>query len=507
MKKIITVLLSIMFLISCTESHFKHNPNSKNSVTEIQKIINRVPRENIWYLKAGGKGDGKSAENPIGSTKILANKSQIGDTIVLISSEDIFDGGIKLKEGQRLFGLSKSGNKPIITNSNITQNLGCGILLSNNNHVKNIKIEKTVASGIFGLNSTKIRIDNVEVNNANQSHLTIDIKQAEYSTIPSPLPHGGMVFINSKDNSQIEINGSDVFDASGIGVVSLASNNAQVSLNLNHVKVKGGSKIGFFDVGIAAMVQDESAKLNLNVSDSEVQGRLSRSGRNVMIVASSGANANAQIKGFLSGSTGQDGIVAAVMQSPSVIDVTIKDSLIEGAGQMNIEGTLVNLDPIDSQDPDIGRVSFNIENSIVRNAGAVSGFEEVAANIWLGASQFISDKPPTKGQYSLVLNNSRIEGAGRSGLEFGDLDFFNKGFTDESDYKAVLRNNAILNNGTELMINAPNVNIDASNNCWNHADGLIENEIKTHYPDKRTQVNTSEPILCDDVSVKDYKYD
>ncbi|MFK8013473.1 MAG: hypothetical protein AB8B80_15650, partial [Marinicellaceae bacterium] len=199
--------------------------------------------------------------------------------------------------------------------------------------------------------------------------------------------------------------------------------------------------------------------------------------------------------------------VAAVMQSPSVIDVSIKDSLIEGAGQMNIEGTLVNLDPIDSQDPDIGRVSFEIENSIVRNAGAVSGFEKVAANIWLGASQFIKGKPPTKGQYSLSVNNSKIEGAGRSGLEFGDLDFLNKGFTDESDYKALLRNNAILNNGTELMINAPNVHIDASNNCWNQADGIMENELKTNYPDKRAQINTSEPISCDDVSVTEYKYD
>ncbi|MFK8010446.1 MAG: hypothetical protein AB8B80_00300, partial [Marinicellaceae bacterium] len=165
MKNIITNVLFILLLISCSESGLKNNPSTKDSINDIQKLINSVPLEKIWYLKVGGEGDGKSAENPLGSTKILANKSQIGDTIVLISSGDMFDGGIKLKEGQRLFGLSKSGNKPVITNSNLTQNLGCEILLANNNHVQNIKIAKTVASGIFSLNSTKIRIDDVEVSN------------------------------------------------------------------------------------------------------------------------------------------------------------------------------------------------------------------------------------------------------------------------------------------------------------------------------------------------------
>ena len=79
----------------------------------------------------------------------------------------------------------------------------------------------------------------------------------------------------------------------------------------------------------------------------------------------------------------------AVMQSPSEINLYIGDSLIEGAGQMNVEGTLVNLEPVDPSRANEGRISIEIEGSTLRNAGAVSGFEDVAANIWLGGSQFL----------------------------------------------------------------------------------------------------------------------
>ena len=81
--------------------------------------------------------------------------------------------------------------------------------------------------------------------------------------------------------------------------------------------------VGFFDMGISALVQGLDAHVRLDVNDSEVQGRLSRQGRNIAVIASDGGKAYAHVERFVSGPTGQDGIVAAVMQSPSEIDLFI----------------------------------------------------------------------------------------------------------------------------------------------------------------------------------------
>ena len=224
---------------------------------------------------------------------------------------------------------------------------------------------------------------------------------------------------------------------------------------------------------------------------------LSRSGRNIMVVASGGAHASTRVARFLSGPTGQDGIVGAVMQSPSEISIKISDSLIEGAGQMNVEGSLINLPPNDPSQANKARVSIDIEASTIRNAGAVSGFEDVAANIWLGASQFLEDQPPAMGKYQLRVSNSRIEGAGRSGLEFGDLESLTKGQTDKSEYDVELRGNTIVNNGeAEVMVYAPHARIDARGNCWGKPDGLPEHRITTLSPAKLTQLDVTEPISC-----------
>lgn len=148
-----------------------------------------------------------------------------------------------------------------------------------------------------------------------------------------------------------------VTEAAGFGIASVTSDSAHSSLTVSHTQVEGGSRIGFFDVGIAALVQGSAARAQLDVFDSQVWGRLSRSGRNIMVVASGGASAVTRVERSLSGATGQDGIVAAVMQSPSEITLYVHDSTIEDAGQMNIEGTLVNLKSANPSRINEGRVT------------------------------------------------------------------------------------------------------------------------------------------------------
>ena len=449
---------------------------------------------NIWFVQAGATGDGKNLANPIGSSSMLERKSVAGDTIFLLSSDTALESGLSLKAGQTLIGLTKDGHKPVITNSDATRNRGCGIILASNNHVSNVRIEAAFASGIYGFNASSIHINGVDVHAANQSESYIE---AKYPTLPGSLPHGGMVFIHSELPAKVQVASSAVTLSSGFGIVSLSSDSTQSSLSVSHTRVEGGTKIGFFDAGISALVRDPETRVQLDVTDSQVWGRLSRSGRNIMVVASGGAHADIRAERVYSGPVGQDGIVMAVMQSPSEINLYIGDSVIEGAGQMNVEGTLVNLESADPSRVNEGRVSIEIEGSSIRNAGAVSGFEDVAANVWLGASMLLEDRLPTVGNYKLRIRNSRIEGAGRSGLEFGDLSLLSEGQPEESEYDVVLRGNTITNNGeAEVMIYAPNARIDAQGNCWGRLEGLSENRVAVLYPAEASQLDAKEHISC-----------
>lgn len=449
--------------------------------------------ENTWFLKAGASGDGKSLTNPVGSSVILESVSQFGDTIYLIPADSALDGGLMLKFGQRLIGLTAGGHKPVITNSDSTRNNGIGIILGGNNRISNVRIEGAFASGIYGYETADIHIDGVVIHGANQSESFID---AKYPNLPGSLPHGGMVFVHSESSAKVNVTSSIVSAAAGFGIVSITSDAAVSSLSVSDTQVEGGTKIGFFDAGISALVQGPVARVDLDVTNSQVWGRLSRSGRNIMVVASGGAQAHARVERVYSGRTGQDGIVMAVMQSPSEIHLKINDSLIEGAGQMNVEGTLVNLETSDPNRANEGRVSIEIDGSIIRNAGSVKGFEEVAANIWLGGSQFLEDRLPAEGEYKLQITDSRIEGAGRVGLELGEL-----GQLELSQYDVVLRGNTMVNNGeAEVMLHVPNASIDAQKNCWGQLEGLQEQRLKVFPPAKVSQLNAKEPIGCLDKS-------
>ncbi len=487
-------LMVLIFLMSCSASNHDSKQLKNNVISE--KQINK----NIWFIKTGASGNGKSISNPIGSLALLESMSKKGDSIFVLASDFPLQGGIKLKDNQRLLGLHDQKNKPVISNTDGLSNNGIGVVLANNNQISNIRIENSHASGIYGRNISSVQIDDVEVDGANRSESFLKVT---YPTLPGSLPHAGMVFIHTDQPGQIKITGSKVMNTAGFGILSVTSNSVESLLSVNQTHIEGGTKIGFFDVGIAVLSQGSSAKALLDVFDSEVQGRMTRNGRNIMMVASGGAKIDAHVEQFLSGPTGQDGIVAAVMQSPSEIDLYIGDSIIEGAGQMNIEGTLVNLTPVDNMQDHKGRVSIEINGSTIRDAGAVSGFEDVAANVWLGGSQFLDDLAPAKGSYSLKIMNSRIEGAGRTGFEFGDLEILASGQNEMSFYDVVLRNNTIIDNGqADIMLHVPDAHIDARQNCWGSSEGsykgLSDQRVVISKPASINQIDFNEPLNCSD---------
>lgn len=173
-----------------------------------------------WFVQAGAVGDGTSVRSPTGSVESLNRLSGEGDRIYLLPSDAALDGGIALKVGQRLIGLDREGRKPVITNSDSTRNQGCGVVLSIGSHVSNVRIEGTVASGIYGRNVAGVRIDRVDVHDANRLQLFID---ATFPTLPGRLPHGGMVFVHSDSPADVEVTLSTVTQTSGFGIVSITS--------------------------------------------------------------------------------------------------------------------------------------------------------------------------------------------------------------------------------------------------------------------------------------------
>src|SRR6266850_5160758 len=126
-----------------------------------------------WYVKADAAagGDG-SRVRPFATLEQVEAASQPGDTIRVLPSMRPLDGGIQLKDGQRLTGLgdpvtkgTASGARPTITNTSATRYNGDAVRLASNNLVENIHIDGASRSGIFGVNAARPEIRRTLITN------------------------------------------------------------------------------------------------------------------------------------------------------------------------------------------------------------------------------------------------------------------------------------------------------------------------------------------------------
>jgi hypothetical protein len=147
-----------------------------------------------WYVKADASpgGDG-SRSRPFATLEQVEARSQPGDTIRVEPSSRALDGGIQLKDGQRLIGLgdpvtkTETGARPTITNTGATRYNGDALRLANNNLVENIHIDRAARSGIFGVNSARAVIrGNLITNNMIQGN---DLRRLE-----QPWPKGFILY-------------------------------------------------------------------------------------------------------------------------------------------------------------------------------------------------------------------------------------------------------------------------------------------------------------------------
>jgi hypothetical protein len=132
-----------------------------------------------WYVKgdAAGGGDG-SRNRPFATLEQVEGASQPGDTIRILPSTRPLDGGIQLKENQRLIGFGdpvtkagSSGPRPTVTNTSSARYDGDAIRLAANTLVQNIHIDGAARSGIFGVNAARAQIrGNLITNNMIQGN-------------------------------------------------------------------------------------------------------------------------------------------------------------------------------------------------------------------------------------------------------------------------------------------------------------------------------------------------
>jgi hypothetical protein len=126
-----------------------------------------------WYLQADAAAGGNGSRNrPFATLEQVEAASRPGDTVRVLPSTRPLDGGIQLKDGQRLIGLgdpvtkvSASGARPTLTNTNATRYQGDAVRLANNNVVENIHIDGAARAGIFGVNAARPEIRGTLITN------------------------------------------------------------------------------------------------------------------------------------------------------------------------------------------------------------------------------------------------------------------------------------------------------------------------------------------------------
>lgn len=454
----------------------------------------------IWYAKAGAGGDGITADSPLGTSAEIETRTEPGDYIFLLPSDQPLDGGLTLREHQTLIGLTENGLKPIITNSSKNTNGGHGIILSNQNRVENIIIENTAASGIFGNSVSGSQIIGVQISGANQAGLST---QAILKALQGPFPHGGITLLNLKPKSSMthRIVETEVLDAKAMGIGTFAANSSALKITADHVTVQKGDSLGRSDVGIGAFAEGPGSNVRMDIIDSSVKERMSLIGRNVIAFASAGASADVNFNRSHSGISGQDGVIGIAALLPAKVSIDITNSTIENAAQMNLEGTILHSPHFDSSRVSENLVSIDIENSTIQNAGSVQGFPNESRNIWMGLTpmrsvmqnkNFSSSLFPA-GNYRLTIRNSQIAGAKDYGIGVGK-----PGSPPEpGNFDLLLRNNEVMNNGEhEFVISAPNIQLDARQNCWGTSEGLAQDKISLEGGVDHSNLDFTKALSC-----------
>lgn len=447
----------------------------------------------VWFVRARATGDGTSAATPTGSSTDLDRMTRPGDVILMLPGETPFEGGVALKRGQTLIGNAERGSKPSITNTDPERNGGNGVVLADDCRILDVRIERTRGSGVLGVNVSGTCLMDVELEGSNQSAGLTTFGLSFFGRIS----HGAALFIAAEPGKKLanRILRSRVKNAAGMGIGAIALKGARNRLVVEETHVEGGPAIPpLFDIGVMSAADGRASEACVEMSDTVVSGRMSRQGRNVIVFASSDAKATARIERSRSGESGQDGVVGVAAMVPASVEIEIRDSTLEKAAQMNLEGTILNLPPSDPARAHESLISLDVAGCTIRDAGFVNGFRGEEQNIWIAPSVLFK-RPFARGRYRLTMRDSVVEKARKGGITVGNAGSDFKLTPDEGEYEVRLIENTIRDNGpADLEIAAAKARVDARRNFWGGVKGLAEGRVILRDEARRSQLDASEPL-------------
>jgi hypothetical protein len=280
-----------------------------------------------WYVKAGAPHPGNGSKNrPFSSLDEVEAASAAGDTIYVLQSQGVLDGGIQLKDGQRLIGLGPKVNtansnsaRAMLTNTT-THYDGDAVRLAKNNLVENLHVDNTRRSAILGINAVGAQLRNNLMTNIMAVHDLFAIEGPAPSTcVPGNCvgewPNGYILFA-----SQTNHFGAITLVTCGPGVRSAVTN--------SDVQPMGYCK--FLDPAAGSVPSTGNVEISGNViQDSNSDG--------IMIIDDLGVQATATVT---------DNVIKDLSQGlPDPSTVGITDHVVRSRGftLIAIENTVSNL--------------------------------------------------------------------------------------------------------------------------------------------------------------------
>ncbi|MGH3474132.1 MAG: hypothetical protein ACRDOT_04380 [Aeromicrobium sp.] len=237
-----------------------------------------------WNVESGAApgGDG-SASRPFDALASAEAASGEGDTIIVLPSEGVLDGGIQLQPGQTLVGAGQSSR---ITNT--TTNLdGDAVRLADHTTVRNLRIINARRGAVYGQDVTGVDVSDNDVSGQNTSctrgfHIPAFRAPTNVPGVGIPIPNGlhngwAAIMIDAEHltDATVRVNGNVVHDAEcgdGIDVRAsgTASMNATITDNDVHSLRQGKGLTSLLAIGLQAR---DTARLTA-VVDGNTQANL-----------------------------------------------------------------------------------------------------------------------------------------------------------------------------------------------------------------------------------------
>ena len=382
--------------------------------------------------------------------------------IHVLYSDTALDGGIWLRDGQKLLGKEgKHGELPIITNTtepalipgypyfveggeydywvhqSLSGPVGIGIILAKDNEIKNIHIEKTQSTSIIGTPhfqpfGGEIKLNNVLITEANQFGLF-----AIWDPVSTP---SSSVLLASGEDIDITIQNSDIGQSNVPSIIIFTNDSSHGEVTIKNTLVHDQAQLSPYyetSAGIS-IIATGSSSINASIKNVKVDniGSNSISNSDGLILLNSGNGyMTAEVDGYHytnpdeGGHSGTSCGIELGYWDPmggGTFSAVVKSSIIEGAYRAGIQ-------VLDGNSNGLNTGSNTLDVTLIDN--------EISGVVGYGIEAFAVDTPNSS--LSLTMQNNTISDIGYIGIDIGargDLDSF----------EVLLENNTVENAVTSL---------------------------------------------------------